>query len=95
MADIFISYTGSDRDWAFWIAKELEALGDTPHVYEWEIRGGDDIYAWMQKRHEAANHVLCVISDEYLKAPYSTLERNAALWQAAAPSGRASCCSSR
>jgi hypothetical protein len=25
---------------------------------------------------------LCVISDEYLKAPYSTLERNAALWQA-------------
>jgi hypothetical protein len=27
MADIFISYTGSDRDWAFWLGKELEALG--------------------------------------------------------------------
>jgi hypothetical protein len=27
--------------------------------------------------------VVCVISDEYLKSPYSTLERNAALWQAA------------
>ena len=27
--------------------------------------------------------MLCVVSDEYLKAPYSTLERNAALWQAA------------
>ena len=27
MADIFVSYTSSDRDWAFWIAKELEALG--------------------------------------------------------------------
>jgi hypothetical protein len=25
MADIFISYTSSDQDWAFWIAKELEA----------------------------------------------------------------------
>jgi hypothetical protein len=24
MADIFVSYTSSDRDWAFWIAKELE-----------------------------------------------------------------------
>jgi hypothetical protein len=34
-------------------------------------------------RHDAADHVLCVVSDEYLKAPYSTLERNAALWQAA------------
>jgi tetratricopeptide (TPR) repeat protein len=84
VADIFVSYTGSDREWAFWIAKELKALAHTPHVHEWEIKGGDDIYAWMEQRHDAADHVLCVVSDEYLKAPYSTLERNAALWQAAA-----------
>jgi tetratricopeptide (TPR) repeat protein len=84
VADIFISYTSSDRDWAFWIAKELEALGHVPHVHEWEIKGGDDIYAWMEQRHDAADHVLCVVSDEYLEAPYSTLERNAAIWQAAA-----------
>ena len=83
MADIFVSYTSSDRDWAFWIAKELEALGHSPHIHEWEIKGGDDIYAWMEQRHDAADHVLCLISDEYLKAPYSTLERNAAQWQAA------------
>ena len=38
----------------------------------------------MEKRHNEADRVLCVVSDEYLKAPYSTLERNAALWQAAA-----------
>jgi hypothetical protein len=37
----------------------------------------------MERRHDAADHVLCVLSDEYMKAPYSTLERNAALWQAA------------
>jgi hypothetical protein len=55
-----------------------------PNIHEWEIKGGDDIYAWMEQRHDAADHVLCVVSDEYLKAPYSTLERNAALWQAAA-----------
>ena len=83
MADIFISYTSADRDWAFWIAKELEALGHIPHVHEWEIECGADIYAWMEQRHDTANHVLCVVSDDYLKAPYSTLERNAALWQAA------------
>ena len=45
MADIFISYTSSDRESAFWIAKEREALGHAPHVHEWEIKGGDDIYA--------------------------------------------------
>jgi tetratricopeptide (TPR) repeat protein len=83
MADIFVSYTRSDRDWAFWIAKELEALDHAAHVHEWEIKGGDDIYAWMEQYHDAADHVLCVISDDYLKAPYSTLERHAALWQAA------------
>jgi tetratricopeptide (TPR) repeat protein len=84
MAEIFISYTSSDRDWAHWIAQELKALGHVPRVHEWEIKAGDDIYRWMEQRHDAADHVLCVISDEYLKAPYSTLERNAALWQAAA-----------
>jgi tetratricopeptide (TPR) repeat protein len=84
MTDIFISYTISDRDWAFWIANELEALGHAPLVHEWEIKRGDDIYAWMEQRHDAADHVLCVLSDEYLKAPYSTLERSAAIWQAAA-----------
>ena len=50
MADIFVSYTSSDRDWAFWTAKELEALGHTPHVHEWEIKGGHDIYTWMEQR---------------------------------------------
>jgi TIR domain len=83
-ADIFISYTSSDRYWAYWIAKELETLGHTPHVHEWEVNAGDDIYKWMETRVCAADHVLCVISDEYLKAPYSRLEHNAALWQAAA-----------
>jgi hypothetical protein len=38
----------------------------------------------MEERHDAADRVLCVVSDAYLKAPYSTLERNAAIWQAAA-----------
>ena len=79
MADFFVSYTSSDHDWAMWVATELKALGHTAHVHEWEIGAGDDIYAWMEARHDAADHVLCVVSDEYLKAPYSTLERNAAL----------------
>jgi tetratricopeptide (TPR) repeat protein len=83
MADFFISYTSSDRYWAHWIGKELTALGHVAHIHEWEIERGGDIYGWMEKRLDAADHVLCVVSDEYLKAPYSTLERNAALWKAA------------
>jgi tetratricopeptide (TPR) repeat protein len=87
VADIFISYTSSDRDWAFWIAKELEVLGHSPRIHEWEVNAGDDIYTWMEAQGDAADHVLCVVSDDYLKAPYSTLERNGALWRAAKQPG--------
>jgi hypothetical protein len=83
LADIFVSYTSNDREWAHWIALELKALGHVAHVHEWEIEGSESIYAWMETRLDAADRVLCVVSDEYLKAPYSTLERHAALWQAA------------
>ncbi len=83
MAEIFVSYTSSDRDWAYWIGHELEALGHTPHIHEWEISGGGDIAAWMEERHDKADHILCVISEDYLKAPYSSWERRAAQWAAA------------
>jgi tetratricopeptide (TPR) repeat protein len=83
MADIFVSYTSSDRDWAFWIGHELEALGHSPHIHEWELTGGANIGAWMEEQHHKANHVLLVISAKYLKAPYSAWERLAAQWAAA------------
>ena len=37
----------------------------------------------MAAHHDATDQVGCVVSDAYLKAPYSTPERDAALWQAA------------
>jgi hypothetical protein len=49
MAAIFVSYTSSDREWAFWIDKELKALGHTPHLHEGEIDAGHDIVAWMKQ----------------------------------------------
>jgi len=46
----------------------------------------------MEQRHEAADRVLCVVPNQYLKAPCSTLERDAALGRPPA-SGAALCCS--
>ena len=82
MADIFISYTSSDRDWAFWVGHELQALGHTPRIHEWEIPAGGDIAAWMEARHDAADHILCIVSSAYLAKPYSAWERRAAQWAA-------------
>ena len=40
MADIFVSYTSSDRLKAFWIGQELIKLGHKPRIHEWEIPAG-------------------------------------------------------
>ena len=83
MADIFVSYTSSDRDWAFWIGQELAKLGHDPHLHEWEISAGGNIAAWMEERHHNADHVLIVFSGAYLTKDYSNWERQAAQWAAA------------
>jgi hypothetical protein len=43
VADIFVSFSKSDRQWAHWIAQELTALDHEPHVHDWEIGPGEDI----------------------------------------------------
>jgi tetratricopeptide (TPR) repeat protein len=82
VADIFVSYTSADRDWAEWIGQELEKLGHVARIDAWEISGGGDIAAWMDERHDKADHILCVVSDTYLSKPYSSWERRAGQWAA-------------
>ena len=82
MADIFVSYTSNDRDWAFWIGRELEKLGHAPRIHEWEISAGGDIAKWMDERLKHADSVLCVVSAVYLTKDYSGWERRAAQWAA-------------
>jgi tetratricopeptide (TPR) repeat protein len=83
VADIFVSYTSSDREWAFWIGRELEKLGHKPRVHDWEIQAGGDIPQWMEERLESADRVLCVVSSVYLTQHYSEWERRSAQWAAA------------
>jgi hypothetical protein len=40
MADIFISYTSSARDWVPWISNKWETLRHRPSVYQWTFGGG-------------------------------------------------------
>ena len=82
MADIFVSYTSGDRDWAFWIGQELLKLDHAPHIHEWEILAGGDIPAWMEQRLQE-DRVLCVVSADYLTMDYSGWERRSVQWAAA------------
>jgi tetratricopeptide (TPR) repeat protein len=82
VADIFVSYTSSDKDWANWIGLELEKLGHVAHIHQWEISAGGNIPLWMEERHQHADHVLFVISKLYLTKDYSNWERLSAEWAA-------------
>jgi tetratricopeptide (TPR) repeat protein len=82
VADIFVSYTSKDRDWAFWIGQELEKLEHVPRIDAWELTGGDNIIAWMLDRLQKSNHALCVISEDYFKGPFASAEFQSALWAA-------------
>ncbi len=82
MADIFVSYTQSDKLWAHWIALELKKLGLQSRVHEWEIGPGHDFMEWMSERLANSDHVACVMSPEYLRAPFSKMERHAAFARA-------------
>src|ERR1700730_13393662 len=46
------------------------------------LSGGANFVAWMEVQSDAADHMLCVVSEKYLEAPYSSWERLAAQWDA-------------
>ena len=77
--DIFVSYTSEDREKAFWIGRDLEALGHGRVSTIGKYRPGA-IWWMMEKNIEYSDRVLCIVSPAYLTAPYSSWERKAASW---------------
>ena len=74
-ANVLISYTNSDRDWASWIAWELKLLGHRRHIHQREIKSGDDIHAWMEQHRDPTDYVLFVVSANCSRRPPSHSER--------------------
>jgi hypothetical protein len=72
----FISRTGADKDWAQWIAQELEAAGHSAIVQDWDSRPGRSFIEFMRKG--AEHETILVMSPEYWKAVYTQPE-----WEAA------------
>ena len=85
MASFFVSYTGDDRDWAEWIAWELEAAGHAAIIQAWDFRPGNNFVLEMDEATKA-DHTIAVLSPSYMKAVYTKPEWAAAFAQDA--SGR-------
>jgi hypothetical protein len=72
--DFFISYTGMDKDWAVWIAVELERAGYSTFSQALDIRPGSDFVREMQRAATSARHTIAVLSPAYFESTFGESE---------------------
>src|SRR2546423_1105749 len=76
--DFFISYTGTDQNWAEWIAWQLEEAGYSTILQAWDIRPGSNFVLEMDNATQEAERTITVLSPEYLNGSYTKAEWAAA-----------------
>jgi tetratricopeptide (TPR) repeat protein len=76
--DFFISYAGTDKQWAEWIAMQLETAGYTLFIQAWDFRPGSSFVAEMDAATKRAERTLLVLSSAFLASDYTFSEWAAA-----------------
>jgi hypothetical protein len=76
--NFFISYTAVDRQWAEWIAWELEEAGYTTILQVWDFTPGSHFVTAMHLATQITERTIAVLSRAYLESAFSEQE-----WQAA------------
>ena len=76
--DFFISYRSSDREWAEWIAAELQVAGLSVEIQAWHFREGKPIAKQINDALAGTRATLAVLSPGYLTSEWCEEE-----WQAA------------
>jgi hypothetical protein len=79
--DFFISYNRHDREWAEWIAWQLENAGYTTFIQAWDFRPGGNFVTDMQEAAEKSERTIAVLSETYLASKFTLPEWNAAFAQ--------------
>jgi hypothetical protein len=78
MKDFFVSYNKADKQWAEWIAWQLEEAGYSVIVQAWDFRPGGNFVLKMQEAITESNQTIAVLSEAYLKASFTQPEWAAA-----------------
>jgi tetratricopeptide (TPR) repeat protein len=87
MPGFFVSYNKADRDWAVWIAWELEQAGYTTSVQAWDFMPGSNFVLEMHKAASECERTVAVLSPDYLESTFTQPEWAAAF--AGDPAGNA------
>jgi tetratricopeptide (TPR) repeat protein len=76
--DFFISYTSADREWAEWIAWQLDQNGYNVVIQAWDFRPGTNFVEQMNIALAGSKMTIAVLSSAYLKSSYGRAEWTAA-----------------
>jgi hypothetical protein len=76
--DFFVSYNQADRDWAEWIAWQLEDAGYTTRIQAWDFHAGSNFVVDMDRAARQSRQTIAVLSPDYLAARFPTAEWAAA-----------------
>ena len=81
MKDFFISYSPKDKNWAEWIAWQLEDAGYKVAIRAWDIRPGGNIILDLQKAIAESERTIAVLSPDFMSSVIVKPEWAAALAQ--------------
>jgi len=76
--DFFISYSSADLPWAKWINYQLEEMGFSTEFAQRDFHPGGVFPIYMHNAIEKAEHIIAVLSPNYLEAEYTQPEWAAA-----------------
>jgi hypothetical protein len=76
--DFFISYNRHDKDWAEWIAWQLEDAGYTTYLQAWDFRPGGNFVSDMHRASAESERTIAVLSRTYLTSEFAQSEWTAA-----------------
>ena len=79
--DFFLSYTGSDRAWAEWVAWTLEGAGYRVLIQAWDFVPGSNWTLGMQQGVEGSVRTIALLSRSYLRSVFGQAEWQAAMAQ--------------
>lgn len=77
--DFFISYSPADERWASWAAWQLETAGYRTLIQAWDFVPGTNFIDFMDRGVRDATVVVAVLSRNYRKSRYGSMEWQAAL----------------
>lgn len=74
MKDFFVSYTGTDLNFATWVAKLLEDNNFSVTIQAWDFRPGDNFVSKINEALIECKQLIVILSNSYLKSKWCEAE---------------------